>query len=112
MKTINIGRDFSRDPAGRTIELDGDDSGEAFRERILKVELESLDEGEKLEIILDDDVVAYGSSFISEAFGALVREGYISAEQLLETLKFSYKGSYMALVAEKIRESIKDNTPK
>jgi len=90
MKTISIGRDFSPDPAGRTIELDGDDSGEAFRERVLVPALKELGPGEVLEIVLDDEVISYGSSFLSEGFGGVVREGHMSSEELLDKVSFSY----------------------
>ncbi len=116
---INIGKDFSENPAGRSIEKDGDDSGEAFRERHLKPSLESLAEGEIIEIVLDDGVISYGSSFISEAFGALVREGYITASDFISKLKFTYetkpshiKKPYMAVIADRIVENINSNSLK
>lgn len=70
-RTINIAREFSRFPAGRYID-DGPFSGAAFRDDYLKP---ALDQGEALVLELDG-VRGYGSSFLEEAFGGLVRLGY------------------------------------
>jgi len=69
-KTIDIAKDFSSVPAGRHLS-DGDYSGEFFRESLLRP---ALKEFEKVEVILDD-TAGFGSSFLEEAFGGLVREG-------------------------------------
>lgn len=68
---INVARDFSKYPAGRYTE-DGPASGQAFRERFL---LPKLKDGDSLIIELDG-TRGYGSSFLEEAFGGAVREGY------------------------------------
>ncbi len=68
-QTINIAKDFSRYPAGRFFE-DGPYSGQKFREEILKPALEA-----NKDITLElDGTRGYGSSFLEEAFGGLVRE--------------------------------------
>lgn len=69
--TIDIGLDFSKVPAGRHPE-DGDFSGEAFRNKILKPALEKY---ERVEVVLDN-TEGFGSSFLEEAFGGLVRLGF------------------------------------
>lgn len=79
--TINIARDFSRFPAGRYLD-DGPYSGAAFRDRYMKP---ALDRGETLVIELDG-VRGYGSSFLEEAFGGLVRLGH-SAEGVKQAIK-------------------------
>ncbi|MFI3138367.1 MAG: STAS-like domain-containing protein [Methylococcaceae bacterium] len=76
LKVIDIGKDFSRYPAGR-YEADGPFSGELFRSRFL---VPALDSKEQLTIELDS-TAGYGSSFLEEAFGGLVRLGY-SANQI------------------------------
>ncbi|MBA0419822.1 MULTISPECIES: STAS-like domain-containing protein [Stenotrophomonas] len=81
MKTIDISRDFSKVPAGRFLS-DGDYSGEIFRERIL---VPALREYEKVQIILDN-TVGYGSSFLEEAFGGLVRYCGFSKSYLADHL--------------------------
>ncbi|MBH1510730.1 STAS-like domain-containing protein [Stenotrophomonas maltophilia] len=68
MKTIDISRDFSKVPAGRFI-TDGDFSGEIFRDKLL---VPALHEYDKVQIILDN-TAGYGSSFLEEAFGGLIR---------------------------------------
>jgi len=71
MKVINIARDFTRFPAGR-YKADGEFSGEVFRERFLEP---VLDHGDRAVIELDG-ALGYGSSFLEEAFGGLIRKGY------------------------------------
>lgn len=71
--TINIAKDFSDVPSGR-YRTDGPASGESFREDVLKVALESFDQ-----VIIElDGTEGYGSSFLEEAFGGLVRKKYLS----------------------------------
>lgn len=70
-RRIDIAGQFSRHPAGR-FESDGPNSGERFREQVLVPILENED---RAEIILDG-TRGYGSSFLEEAFGGLVRKGY------------------------------------
>lgn len=79
--TINIARDFSRFPAGRYLD-DGPYSGAAFRDRYMKP---ALDRGETLVIELDG-VRGYGSSFLEEAFGGLVRLG-LSSESVKQAIR-------------------------
>lgn len=80
MKTIQVARDFSRYPAGR-FRKDGPYSGEAFRDRYL---LPPLRQGEHLVVVLDG-ARGYGSSFLEEAFGGLIRNG-ISVRELRDGL--------------------------
>lgn len=65
---INIAKQFTRFPAGRFYS-DGPWSGERFREELL---VPALKTSEIIEIELDG-VAGYGSSFLDEAFGGLVR---------------------------------------
>lgn len=82
-RVINVARDFSRYPAGRYVD-DGPYSGAAFRDGIL---IPALKAGELIAVELDG-VRGYGSSFLEEAFGGLVRNGF-SSDQIrqLVTLK-------------------------
>ena len=68
---IDVVRDFSRYPAGRTAE-DGPFSGQAFRERILVPALEA----DGVISVRLDGAAGYASSWLEEAFGGLVRAGY------------------------------------
>lgn len=79
-KTINISKDFSRYPAGRN-RSDGRFSGEAMREDLL---MPALKAG-KVAVELDG-VAGYGSSFLEEAFGGLVRKRGYTFEQLKQLI--------------------------
>ena len=68
---ISVGKDFSIYPGGRTPD-DGPDSGEDFREKFLVPVLKSH---QCLTIALDD-TRGYGSSFLEESFGGLIRQGF------------------------------------
>lgn len=81
---INIGKQFSRFPAGR-YKKDGPASGEQFRDDVVKPLLKNT-AIEKIIIELDD-ALGYGSSFLEEAFGGLVRDGF-SSSQLTEHIEF------------------------
>jgi|TARA_R110002049_G_scaffold218837_2_gene390457 hypothetical protein len=83
MKVINIAKDFSPFPAGRHID-EGPYSGEAFRVEHLMPALES---GEDVEIIFDGGF-GYGSSFLEESFGGLIRTGCYKGQDILKRMKF------------------------
>lgn len=78
MKTvdIDIGHDFSDVPSGRFPE-DGDFNGQRFRKEFLVPALRSAD---RVRVNIDH-TEGYGSSFLEEAFGGLIRwEGFSKAE--------------------------------
>jgi hypothetical protein len=68
---VDVGHDFTRYPAGRDLN-DGPFCGEVFRERFLQPR---LDRHEKIVVKLDS-ALDYGSSFLEEAFGGLIRLSY------------------------------------
>lgn len=75
-RQINVASDFSPFPAGRFRE-DGPASGEAFRVDIL---VPALRHHEVVCVHLDE-AEGYGSSFLDEAFGGLVRnEGFLAGD--------------------------------
>lgn len=79
MITIDVARDFSKVPAGRGPD-DGDFNGAKFRTDFL---VPALKKGDQVTVILDG-TEGFGSSFLDEAFGGLVKhEGY--TVQQLET---------------------------
>lgn len=81
MKTIHIATEFSKFPAGR-YHNDGPFSGQRFREELLT---QALHQG-NVTVELDG-TLGYGSSFLKEAFGGLVRaEGFLASD-LREKLK-------------------------
>ncbi|PWF25569.1 hypothetical protein DD235_02345 [Corticimicrobacter populi] len=67
---ISIARDFSLSPAAR-YRKEGPNSGQRFREELLYPPLAA---GQKVIVNLDG-AVGYGSSFLEEAFGGLIRSG-------------------------------------
>lgn len=83
IKNISVARDFSRFPAGRYYS-DGPFSGERFRMEVL---LPALKEAETVVVDLDG-VSGYGSSFLEEAFGGLVREKLVSRSEALKRVNF------------------------
>ena len=91
-RVINVARDFSRYPAGRYVD-DGPYSGAAFRDGIL---IPALKAGEAIVVELDG-VRGYGSSFLEEAFGGLVRNGF--AAELIRQL-ISFQSADRSLVEE------------
>lgn len=78
---INVARDFTRFPSGR-YRPHGNTSGQAFREDLLEGPLRL---GEQVEVELDG-TVGYGSSFLEECFGGLVRALGVPAKELLARL--------------------------
>lgn len=81
MITIKIAKEFSTTPGGR-FKKTGPHSGEAFREKIL----EALKQNDIVTIILDG-TEGYGSSFLEEAFGGLVRDKTFSPDQILSRVR-------------------------
>lgn len=75
MITVHVAKQFSRYPAGRNLK-DGPYNGELFRKKYLEPNLKNHD---RIEVVLDG-ARGYGSSFLEEAFGGLVRLGYGPSE--------------------------------
>ena len=81
LRTIKIAEDFSTEPYGRYPE-DGDANGTRFRDEWM---LPALQQFEKVVVILDG-TEGYGSSFLEESFGGLVRIHRIAPDLLREQL--------------------------
>lgn len=73
----DVGNSFHHRPMGRK-KADGEFSGEVFRETILLPFFKKVKESNSNEILVLDfnNVSMAGSSFIEEAFGGLVRDGF------------------------------------
>lgn len=82
MKDIFIATEFSRTPAGR-YRTDGPKSGEHFRDDLL---VPALQAHGRVRVNLDG-VEGYGSSFLEEAFGGLVRVKGFDAQSLNRCLE-------------------------
>jgi len=81
-KQINLATDFSKFPAGR-FRSDGPNSGERFRDDLL---VPALNNYERVVVVLDG-AVGFGSSFIDEAFGGLVRNSGFTPSDLRKKLE-------------------------
>lgn len=79
---ISIAKEFSETPAGRYF-ADGPFSGQRFREEKLYPALKEYD----LVVVDFDGTLGYGSSFLEEAFGGLIREHGMTLEELNRKLK-------------------------
>ena len=90
MRTIKMGRDFSPCPGGRSRD-DGPWCAEAFREDTLRPALAEED----IVVLHLDCAEGYGSSFLSEAFGGLVRSGDFTAEQLHRKLRLESRDAIL-----------------
>jgi hypothetical protein len=74
--TLSIARDFSTEPIGR-YRSDSNVSGEAF---CLDKLVPALERAQTVVVVLDGSE-GYGSSFLEEAFGGLVRRMGMSADE-------------------------------
>lgn len=104
MITVSVAKDFTRYPAGR-YKQNGDTSGQAFRERFLE---DPLRRGET--VLVDfDGTIGYGSSFLEEAFGGVVRTLKKPATYVRAHLKFK---SSDPSICEEVEEYIEDASRK
>jgi len=99
MITVTVAKDFSRHPAGRYLK-DGPYTGELFRKKFLEPNVRDHD---RVVVVLDG-TRGYGSSFLEEAFGGLVRAGFEKATVLQKLELQTSKPS----LAQEIIEYIED----
>ncbi len=100
MLKINIAKDFTRFPSGR-FRKNGSTSGEAFRQDFLETPIRN---GEQITVELDG-TIGYGSSFLEEAFGGLVRSLKIQAPKIKTLLTLESSDSTLV---EEINGYIED----
>lgn len=101
---IEIAKDFSTTPGGRFKGM-GPDSGEAFRERLIKL-LRSHPH-EIIEIYLDG-TETYGSSFLDEAFGGLVRAKIFPPQEILHRVKIVAKDPLFQIYAREALDYMRE----
>ncbi len=91
MDTVNIKflKVFTRKPGPRKIG-EGDNSGELFRAKLYPMVLDAIAQNKKIVIDLDG-VLGYGTSFLEEMFGGLIRENKISYNEIKNRLTFISK---------------------
>lgn len=103
---IDIANDFSTYPAGRT-KADGDNHGEKFRSQLLVPALKRIEAGEAKSVeVLFDGARSYGSSFLEEAFGGLVRIEGFSKDFLNEHLKLQANSKTYRIYTDLARKYI------
>lgn len=73
-RRIAIAEEFSKYPGPR-YRHDGPHSGEEFRTKLLRPALDAVIATGAVVTVVLDGVAGYGSSFLEEAFGGLIREG-------------------------------------
>ena len=73
MIRIKISTDFSEIPSGRSA-VEGEHSGEEFRDTLLVLKYEEAEQKDDILEIDFDDCYGFGTSFLEEAFGGLVRK--------------------------------------
>jgi hypothetical protein len=101
MVVINVAKQFTRYPAGRYARL-GETSGEGFR---LKHLAPAALSGKPFTVELDG-TVGYGSSFLEEAFGGLVRQLHVNPDALLKQMTLmSQDRSLIAEIEQYIRDA-------
>jgi len=86
MSEFFVARQFSRTPGPRYVD-EGDFSGELFRRDFLLPEVRAAIETGEILVVDLDGTAGYGTSFLEEAFGGLVREDKISAGALRRVLR-------------------------
>lgn len=97
--TIKIGSAFSRFPGPR-YRRQGPNSGEQLRETIL---VPALRGSRKIFVDLDG-TAGFGSSFLDEAFGGLVRQNLIKKDEFFKV--FSFKSEEDSAILDDIRDSV------
>jgi ERCC4-type nuclease len=89
---ISIAKEFSDVPSGRYY-ADGEWTGEKFRTEYLAPKLKKADRQHPV-IVNINDTEGYGSSFLEEAFGGLVRKENFSQDELNKILKIEANDTY------------------
>jgi hypothetical protein len=84
--TLVISRDFSSTPGSRSI-IEGDFSGEALRKEILADMFKSVIAENTVLFIDLDGTSGYGTSFLEEAFGGLIRDNGYSYQDIREHME-------------------------
>jgi hypothetical protein len=112
MKVINIAKEFSPYPVGRFYG-DGPDSGQRFREEFLEPPLSA---GDSVEVHLSG-TEGFGSSFLDEAFGGVVRKFNFTDEDVRKRLILvadddPVDQSYLNETMEYIADACRDNRRK
>ncbi len=102
-KFISISDDFSKYPIGRD-DSDGKFNGERFRKDVLVPALNSF----AIVSIDLDGPKGYGSSFLEEGFGGLIRKEGFEKNRLKEKLEITYSDPVYKIYKDQIWEFINE----
>ena len=109
---IDMAADFSPYPSGR-IPSDGSFSGESFREKLLRPAIRDVVAGglNVEDIVVNiDGVRTFGSSFLDEAFGGLVRSATAEEKRaVVEHLKIECTKPHLEIYRDAIRSHLSSN---
>lgn len=84
--TVKIARDFSRTPGPRYMK-EGKWSGEQFRtEKFYNIFSDAIENNKMVTVDLDG-TLGYGTSFLEEIFGGLIREHHLDYDQIRKHLE-------------------------
>ena len=102
---ISIYKDFSPTPGPRYIH-EGKFSGELFRQQVLFPKVsDALENGIPFEVNLDG-TAGYGTSFLEESFGGLIRIHHLPYEKILSLMTLiSIEEDYLI---DDVKEYLKD----
>jgi len=104
MTTIEVARDFSRTPGQRFAQF-GPHSGEAFRGLLVKALREHPS---AVVTVVLDGTEGYGSSFLEEAFGGLIRHRLFSPAEIDRRLRVISKSRLFKSYEEEVRQYINE----
>lgn len=108
---LNIARDFSKTPAGRSKKAHGLHSGESFREtKLFPMLQKAINSNSKLVVFLDG-TAGYPASFLDEAFGGLIRKRLCDKEMVKKHLVVKANNPAYEAYKKLIERYIKDAVP-
>jgi len=102
---ISVRDDFSFTPGPR-YKIEGDYSGEEFRKLVLAPAVKNaIERSVQLNIVLDG-TAGYGTSFLEESFGGLIREDGFEYKKLISI--FTYQSNEEPELVEDINQYLLD----
>ncbi len=105
--TIDLANDYSPYPAGRS-DLDGPFNGERFRKSVLAPAIREAERRHGTVVVDIDGVRTFGSSFLEEAFGGLIRSEGMSPKRLRESLEIKNSKPFLNLYRDLINKLIEE----
>lgn len=97
---VSIAQDYSRFPGGRIPE-DGPYCASVFRDDILLPAIKNAKSATACLFVDFDGTEGYGTSFLEETFGGLIRERGFTKMQIQEVLRFRSSREWVLRLVEK-----------